>query len=103
MSGIDMEKAQRETMRWRILATLQAGRPMPVNEDLVLIVLQDANFYVTPHAVRRELDYLEDRQLIAIMGRGGPTWSAELTRVGVDLVEYTIDCEPGIARPRKWD
>jgi hypothetical protein len=28
---------------------------------------------------------------------------AELTRYGVDIVEYTIACEPGIARPKKWN
>ena len=29
-------------------------------------------------------------------------WFADLTRLGVDLAEYTIDCQPGIARPDKY-
>ena len=29
-------------------------------------------------------------------------WFADLTRIGVDLAEYTIPCEPGIARPEKY-
>ena len=27
---------------------------------------------------------------------------ADLTRHGVDVAEYTVDCEPGIARPAKY-
>jgi len=32
----------------------------------------------------------------------GAPWTAELTRHGVDVVEYTVECEPGIARPKKY-
>jgi len=33
-----------------------------------------------------------------------PAWFGKLTREGVDVVEYTVLCDPGIARPRKyWD
>lgn len=103
MSDIDLAKAHRETVRWRVLCVLQAGRPMPVGEDLVLQVLQDSSLAITPHELRRELDYLENRKLVEIHGKHGPTWSAELTHQGVDLVEYTTaEVYPGIARPKKW-
>lgn len=103
MSGeIDMERAQREETRWRILKVLDAGRPTAVSETIILRVLQDINLQVTPKMLRRELDYLADRQLITVLDKDGPTWSADLTRAGVDVVEYTIPCEPGIARPKKW-
>jgi hypothetical protein len=103
MAGeIDMEKVQREEARWRILCALNAGRPMPVSETIILRVLHDINLPITPIGLRRELDYLEDRKLIAITDKEGPTWSAELNHYGVDIVEYTLACLPGIARPKKW-
>lgn len=102
MHEIDINRANREEMRWRILRALDAGRPTPVSETIILRTLQDIELPVTPHALRRELDYLRDRKLITIRGEDEPTWLAELTRYGVDIVEYTIDCEPGIARPKKW-
>lgn len=103
MAGeIDMLRAQREETRWRILRALDAGRPNPVSETIVLRVLQDIKLSVTVSGLRRELDYLEERGLIKL-DRDDPTWSADLTRLGVDLVEFTVPCDPGIARPKKWD
>jgi hypothetical protein len=26
----------------------------------------------------------------------------KLTRIGIDVVEYTVECDPGIARPKKY-
>ncbi len=100
---IDFEKAQREEARWRILRGLDAGRPRPVSETILFRLLQDIQLPLTPQHLRRELDYLEDRGLVRLLGQNTPTWSAELTRHGVDVVEYTIECDPGIARPAKWD
>lgn len=102
MHEVDIEKFHREETRWRILQVLNAGRPLPVSEAITFRALQDASLPVTPHALRRELDYLEERLLVKITGRNSPTWCAELTRLGVDVVEYTVDCHPGIARPQKW-
>lgn len=102
MHDVDIEKAQREQIRWRILKVLDAGRPMPVSEVVILQVLQDSSLPVTPHGLRRELDYLENRKLVEITHRDRPVWSAELTHYGVDLVEYTIPCLPGINRPNQW-
>lgn len=100
--AIDLEKARREVLRWRILKTLDVGRPYPVGEDLLLSTISGDDMPVTPMELRRELEYLEDRKLIAVAGKCDPVWTAELNRYGVDLVEYTIDCEPGIARPKKY-
>ncbi len=102
MNEIDLEKARREEMRWRILKVLDAGRPLPVAETLILTTLQDVSLPVSPHGLRRELDYLADRKLIIVQGRDTPTWQACLTHYGVDLVEYSVDCFPGIARPKRW-
>lgn len=101
---IDLDKVQREKTRWRILKVLDAGRPLPVSEDVIREVLQDTALPITPAALRRELTYLEDRRLVEISGRTTtPVWAAKLTRHGVDVVEYTVECLPGIARPPKWD
>jgi hypothetical protein len=96
-----LEKARREIARWRILRVLDAGRPTEVDEQLLLMALSDAQVSLTPGELRRELDYLRDRRLVEIAGEDTPMWSAFLTRYGVDIVEYTIDCEPGIARPQR--
>jgi hypothetical protein len=103
MHDVDIDKAQREEARWRILRALDAGRPHPVSETIILRALQDISLPITPHGLRRELDYLEARELIEIAGRDQePVWLAALTRIGVDVVEYTVDCDPGVARPKKW-
>ena len=52
--------------------------------------------------VRRELDYLADRDLVKLRKEPSGRWWGELTRYGVDIAEYTIDCHPGIARPVKY-
>ena len=94
-----LEKARREIARWRILRILDAGRPGKVNEQLIGLALNDAECQLTATELRRELDYLRDRKLVLVHGEGSSAWSAELTHYGVDVVEYTVDCYPGIARP----
>ncbi|MBW7998492.1 MAG: hypothetical protein FVQ81_18350 [Candidatus Glassbacteria bacterium] len=101
MKGVDLEKARREETRWRILKALDAGRPHSVTEALLLSVLDDVHLSVTELELRRELDYLEDRGLVHIHGKDDNDWQADLTRDGVDVVEYTVSVEPGIARPPK--
>lgn len=100
--AIDLEKTKREQIRWLVLLTLNVARPVGVAEHLLLATISDAKLQVTALELRRELDYLGDRQLIEITGKDGPVWLAELTRAGVDVVEYTVSCEPGIARPAKY-
>lgn len=99
METIDLQAAQREEARWRIMRTLDAGRPSPVSETLILHVLNDNKLHLSPGELRRQLDYLEHRELLKVLDRESPVWSAELTRVGIDVVEYTCPCDPGIARP----
>lgn len=99
--GPDLEKSRREILRWRILQTLQVGRPYPVGEDVIYATVSGEDMPITPYDLRRELDYLASRELVDIGGREASSWTASLTRFGVDFVEYTIAAEPGIARPRK--
>lgn len=98
---MDLEKNRRETTRWHILQVLDQARPIGANENLILSVLQDLQPDSTLLELRRELQYLNDRRLVTLEKRQG-VWVSGLTRYGVDVVEYTVDIEPGIARPAKY-
>lgn len=100
--NIDVERARRESVRWYILVALNSGRPEAVSEALVLSAIQAIPIQCTALELRREMDYLEDRKLVQLKRHEGAPWLAELTRYGVDIVEYTIDCDPGISRPKKY-
>lgn len=98
----DMARARREHLRWLIILTLNNARPIGAAEALILTVAQAEYPDATPLELRRELDYLSERRLIDISKTNDGRWCAKLTRYGVDVAEYTIDCEPGIARPAKY-
>ncbi|GHU37663.1 hypothetical protein AGMMS50256_35900 [Betaproteobacteria bacterium] len=99
----DIAKFRREFMRWIILLTLNNARPMGALDNQVLTVSRAEFPDATLLELRRELDYLKERMLIAIrLPPDGGAWRCELTRHGIDVAEYTIDCEPGIARPDKY-
>lgn len=100
--SIDMAKIRRENLRWIILLTLNNARPLGAYEGVVLSVGQSEYPDATSLELRRELDYLAGRDLVKIDKEPGGRWKCELTRFGVDVAEYTIDCEPGIARPAKY-
>lgn len=99
---LDQAKTRRESMRWHILLTLNNARPIGAYEELVLATIQGIYQDATALELRRELDYLSDRKLIDLTKEPSGRWLAELNRLGVDLAEYTIDCEAGIARPKKY-
>lgn len=98
----DIAKVRRESLRWLILLTLNNARPMGAQEAPILSVAQAMYPDATPLELRRELDYLAGRDLVTLTRSPSGPWHAVLTRFGVDLAEYTIPCEPGIARPEKY-
>jgi len=98
-----MEAATRGRMRWLIVVALNAARPIGTAEGIILSAIQGAVPSATQLEIRRELQYLEDRGLVEIEGKGMlPEWHAQLTHHGVDIAEYTVECYPGIDRPKKW-
>lgn len=99
---IDMAKTRREQMRWLLLLALNHARPYGLQESVLLGTAQGVYPDATPLEIRRELDYLEGRRLVEIERDPSGVWRAELQRYGIDIAEYTIDCEPGIARPQKY-
>lgn len=98
----DQERLRREQLRWLLLLALNYARPYGAQEVVMLGTAQGVYPDATGLEVRRELDYLEGRRLVEIKRAPSGPWHAELTRYGVDIAEYTIDCEPGIARPAKY-
>lgn len=100
--SVDIAKVRRETVRWQILLTLNHARPIGAYEEVVLAVVQASYPDATPLELRRELDYLFDRKLVELRKEPSGRWFADLTRYGTDVAEYTVDCDPGIARPAKY-
>ncbi|OQS35584.1 hypothetical protein B0T40_12645 [Chromobacterium haemolyticum] len=100
--NLDQAKLRRELLRWYLLLALYNARPEEVCEDVVLMTMQSIYPDVTALEARKELDYLADRVLVSLRKEPSGRWWGDLTRSGVDIVEYTIDCEPGIARPNKY-
>lgn len=102
MQQIDHTRLRREAMRWLVLLTLNNARPIGAFEGLVLSVAQSEYPDATALELRREMDYLNERELIKLDKQPSGKWHADLTRHGVDVAEYTVVCEPGIARPAKY-
>ena len=99
---IDHARVRREALRWLILLTLNNARPMGAFEGVVLSVAQAEYPDATALELRREMDYLGERDLVNLDKQPSGRWKADLTRFGVDVAEYTVVCEPGIARPAKY-
>lgn len=101
-TGLDTARIRREALRWLILLTLNNARPMGAFEGPILSVAQSEYPDATPLELRVNLDYLAGRELVKLDKQPNGRWHADLTRFGTDIAEYTIDCEPGIARPAKY-
>lgn len=94
-----MAKIRREQMRWFLLVAANVSRPVGMYTEAMLPIVQATYPDATHKEVRVHLDYLEERQLVKIQRDSLDRWYVELTREGVDVVEYTVPIEPGIARP----
>lgn len=99
---VDHARIRRESMRWYLILALNNARPEEICEEVIQATMRAIYPDSTPLEVRRELDYLEGRELVQLRKEPAGRWWADLTRYGVDVAEYTIDCEPGIARPAPY-
>ena len=88
----DIVKARRESMRWLLSNTLNNARPLGAMDVLLLSVVQAIFPDATANELHVQLAYLEDKGLVDIKRQPD----------GIDVVEYTIDCPAGIARPAKY-
>ena len=96
------DKARREGMRWHLINTLNKARPYTSSEVFLLDVMRGIYPDVTALELRQQLEYLQDRRLLDLTKQPSGMWFADLNRLGVDIAEYTIDCQAGIARPEKY-
>jgi hypothetical protein len=94
-------RARREFMRWIVLMTADLWRPSPATLRSLLGVVQGEYPDVTELELRRELDYLESRELLKVFEDPLGQLRVDLTRYGIDIAQYTVAVEPGIARPPK--
>jgi hypothetical protein len=98
---VDLAKARREGMRWNLLKALHMAAPYTSNESFLGDVMRGIYPGASQDEVRKQLDYLADRRLIELRKEPSGTWFADIGRYGTDIVEYTVDCDPGIARPER--
>jgi len=99
---IDQARIRRESLRWYLILALNNARPQEICEEVIQSTMRAIYPDATPMEVRRELDYLQGRELVNLRKEPSGRWWADLTRYGVDIAEYTLDCEPGIARPAPY-
>ena len=104
---IDLDRAQSaktrsEFMRWILLLAMNINRPTHSTLRCLLQVVRGEYADATEMQVRRELDYLDSRGIAKVFPDTLGQVSGNLTRHGIDLAEYTVPVEPGIARPPKF-
>ncbi|WP_229765763.1 hypothetical protein [Stenotrophomonas maltophilia] len=99
---LDMDRVRREQLRWVMLLALHNASPYGAFEEILISTAQALHPDATQLEVRRALEYLKDRCMVSLDKKPDGRWWADLTRLGTDIVEYTAQCEPGIARPEKY-
>lgn len=100
---IDTARMRREFIRWILLLALNNARASGgASEHLLLQIIQGEYIDATAMELRAELAYLEVRELIDIDRRPDGRWLCDIGRFGIDVVEYSVEVDPGIARPKKY-
>lgn len=97
---IDMAKTRREDMRWHLLSAINLSRPAGIYTEPLLAIVRAVYPDATHQEVRVNLDYLEEREMVRIGKDPMDRWTVDLTRTGIDFVEYNIDAQPGVSRPK---
>ena len=92
-------KARREAIRWHLLSVVNLSRPVGIYTEALLPIIQSVYPDATHQEIRKELDYLDEREMCVIARDPMDRWFVDLTRTGIDFVEYTIEGQPGVARP----
>lgn len=97
---IDIAKIRREDIRWHLLQAINLSRPVGIYTEPLLVIVRSVYPDATHQEVRLNLDYLEEREMVRITKDAMDRWMVDLTRTGIDFVEYTIEAQPGVARPK---
>lgn len=91
-------RARREQIRWLGLVHLDMARPQQMTDAALLAAVRAVYPDANQRELQRELDYLMERGLLAIVDDSG-IWRLKLTYQGIDIVQFTTPCPPGIGRP----
>ncbi len=102
MTALDPSRIRREALRWYLLLATYHARPNEICESILEATLRSVYPDTTAMEIRQQLDYLAHRKLADLRKEPSGRWWAQLSAIGIDLVEYTVDCLPGIARPQKY-
>lgn len=97
---IDLVKTRREDLRWHLLSAVNLSRPVGIYTEPLLAIVRAVYPDATHQEVRVNLDYLEEREMVRISKDPLDRWMVDLTRTGIDFVEYNIDAQPGVSRPK---
>ena len=97
---IDIAKIRREDIRWHLLQAINLSRPVGIYTEPLLVIVRSVYPDATHQEVRLNLDYLEEREMVRITKDAMDRWVVDLTRTGIDFVEYNIDAQPGVSRPK---
>ena len=99
-----LEQARKRMIRWRIMKTLDIGRPLPLGEGLIMECINDADLEMGITSLKRALQYLEGKGYINIKPVKIPGDhdhdEISLTSKGIDFVEGSIEDDPSITRPQ---
>lgn len=98
--SLDFAKIRREEIRWHLLSAVNLSRPAGIYTEPLLAIIRSVYPDATHHEVRVNLDYLEEREMVRIDKDALDRWMVDLTRTGIDFVEYNISGQPGVARPK---
>ena len=102
MSQAKANIAKLEGARWEILRVLAVGGHVGATESMIYHTIVAMWPDIHRGWVKDQMSYLESRKLIALERHEIKDWRAQLTRNGWDVHDYVVDCEAGIARPRKY-
>ena len=93
----DVDRLKRST----ILHALRAGGRLGATEARILTVLGERRLTFARSWMRDRLAHLEAHKPIEVERREADPWWAGLARRDLDITDYAVACETGIARPPK--
>lgn len=99
---INIEKSRREGMRWYLLVAMHRGEPLGCGDTMLKTIMDDIYGDVSPVELHTQMSYLAKRKMIKLTKSPVGHWHGRCTALGVDIVDYTVDCRAGIARPIKY-
>ncbi|MEO0558215.1 MAG: hypothetical protein AAF170_08535 [Bacteroidota bacterium] len=93
------EQSERTEVRWLLLEALYEARMGPLSENVLAGEIAEAGYDVARGDIQRDLQHLERRGLIEADRTPPSGWRANISALGVDVVEYAAAPPTGVYRP----